>query len=143
VRAALAVALLTPSFLCVGVAAASPPPLRLRVTAEHIHGRAHRGLTLLAVEATNPTNSAVTPHFVLSIGQGTSFFWRVRSGPAVLSAHRTARYVLIPPDSPSYQLPLQARKHVRLRAFTPTPATLTSVEIPHLWRTAPPRPALS
>lgn len=130
VRAALAVGLLAPSFLCVGVAAASPPPLRMRITAEHLHGPAPSALTLLAVDVTNPTDSALTPHFVVSIGQGTSAFWKVRSGPARIAAHGTAHYVLLPPDGP-FKLPRHARKHVRLRAFTPEPATLTSIEIPH------------
>ncbi|WTJ96772.1 hypothetical protein OG607_32425 [Streptomyces sp. NBC_01537] len=130
VRAALAAGLLAPSFLCVGVAAASPPPLRMRITAEHLHGTAPQALTLLAVDVTNPTDSVLTPHFVVSIGQGTSAFWKVRSGPSGIAAHGTAHYVLLPPEGP-FKLPRQARKHVRLRAFTPEPATLTSIEIPH------------
>jgi hypothetical protein len=130
VRAALAAGLLAPSFLCVGVAAASPPPLRMRITAEHLHGPAPSALTLLAVDVTNPTDSVLTPHFVVSVGQGTSAFWKVRSGPAGIAAHGTAHYVLLPPEGP-FKLPRQARKHVRLRAFTPEPATLTSIEIPH------------
>ncbi|MDX6347424.1 MAG: hypothetical protein QOF84_2214 [Streptomyces sp.] len=129
-KGVLAVALVAPSLACVAVAAGSSPPLRLRITAEHTTDHAHRNLAALTVYATNPTGSALTPHFVVSTGQGTSLFWRVRTGPRSLAPHHTARYVLLPPKDPYFRLPASPTKRVRLRAFTPSPATLTSVDIP-------------
>ena len=119
------------------VAAAAPPPIRLDIT--HVTTTGH-GITALAFEATNTAGTPLTPHFALSKSQSASAPWTVRSGPAVLRPHQSARYVLHPRDG-LYELP-DARHHLRLRlrVFTDAPMTISSTDVA-LPRPAPQRPA--
>lgn len=125
VSAMVAAAVLAPAAACVAVAAASGPPIRMTVSGVRgDSGRIH-GLT---VRATNSGDTALTPHFASSTGESTSSYWTMRSGPAVLGPHQSARYELVPAGG-SYSLPDRKHLRVRLRVFTDRPQTLSSVDI--------------
>jgi hypothetical protein len=126
--AAVVAAVLAPAAVCLAVAAFSGPPLHLDVTAVHTNDRAHVKVTALTVYAANTSSSALSPHFVVSTGQGTSNFWPVLTGPAVIPGHSTVRYVIRPPSGP-YTI-TNPHKRIRLRAVTPTPMTISSGDIP-------------
>jgi hypothetical protein len=126
--AAVTAAVLTPATACVAIAAFSGPPLHLDITAVHTKDRAHREISTLTFYAANTTGSALTPHFAVSTGQGTSAFWTVLNGPTAIPAHGKARYVLQPPGR-SYLI-ANPGKRLRLRVFTPTPMTISSTDIP-------------
>ncbi|MFJ9250963.1 hypothetical protein [Streptomyces sp. NPDC101776] len=125
VSAMVAAAVLAPAAVCVAVAAASGPPIRLTVSGVRGDSGGIHGLT---VRATNSGDTALTPHFASSTGESTSSYWTVRSGPAVLGPHQSARYELVPAGG-SYSLPDRKRLRVRLRVFTDRPQTLSSVDI--------------
>ena len=125
VSVALAAVLVAPAAVCVTVAAASGPPIRLVVS--EVQGDSG-GLHGLTVEATNTGDTALAPHFASSTGESTSAYWTVRDGPAVLRPHQSARYVLVP-STGRYSLPDRAHLRVRLRVFTDRPQTLSSRDI--------------
>ncbi|MEV0910870.1 hypothetical protein [Streptomyces hokutonensis] len=123
---ASAALLLTPAVVCVTVAAASGPPIRLVLS--DVRGDSG-GIDGLTVQATNTGDTALAPHFAASTGESASAYWTVRSGPAVLRPHQSARYVLVP-STGRYSLPDRAHLRVRLRVFTDRPQTLSSRDIP-------------
>lgn len=125
VSAMTAAAVLAPAAVCVAVAAASGPPIRLTVSGVRGDSGGIHGLT---VRATNSGDTALTPHFASSTGESTSSYWTVREGPAVLRPHQSARYVLVP-STGRYSLPDRAHLRVRLRVFTDRPQTLSSTDI--------------
>ncbi|MFJ9909308.1 hypothetical protein ACIRVK_41925 [Streptomyces sp. NPDC101152] len=127
-RTALGVAaalLVAPALVSAVVAMAGKPPLRMEVAAV---GRASaKVVTRLSLRVTNTEDSALVPHFMVTSGQGMSEFWSVLRGPATLSAHATARYELRPPHG-AFAVP-GAHTRVRVRAFTPSPQTLSSMDV--------------
>ena len=125
VSAMTAAAVLAPAAVCVAVAAASGPPIRMTVSGVRGDSGGIHGLT---VRATNSGDTALTPHFASSTGESTSSYWTVREGPAVLRPHQSARYELVPAGG-SYSLPDRKHLRVRLRVFTDRPQTLSSVDI--------------
>ncbi|WTL49537.1 hypothetical protein OG310_30755 [Streptomyces sp. NBC_01497] len=127
-RVALAAALVLPAALCATVAAASPPPLRMKVTARFAEGARH-GVTSLAVRAENTTGVRLTPHFASRAGQGASAWWPVRSGPGTLGPHASASYVLRPPHG-LYAVPRGPHVPVHLIAVTDGPMTITTALLP-------------
>ncbi|MFI7405211.1 hypothetical protein ACIBW9_32820 [Streptomyces sp. NPDC049541] len=126
VSAALAAAVLAPAAVCVAVATASGPPIRLAVG--EVRGDS-RGISRLTVQATNTGGTPLTPNFAASTSENSSGYWTVRSGPAVLRPHESARYVLVP-SAGRYSVPQRAHLRVRLRVFTDRPQTLSSADIP-------------
>jgi uncharacterized membrane protein len=125
-RAALAAGLLAPAVTCLVIAATSSPPLKYTIPAVHPQkGIIHN----IAFQLTNTSGAALTPNFAISTGQGISLFWRVESGPATLAPHQTARYV-ISPGSGNYAIPKVHPLRIRLRAFTATPTTISSHDVP-------------
>ncbi|MHB9854213.1 hypothetical protein ACSYGO_33935 [Streptomyces krungchingensis] len=94
-------------------------------------------LTALTVRVTNEGGAALRPHFTLTKGQGMSRYWGVEAGPAVLRAHGTARYELLPPGG-RFVLPGPGVR-VRVRAVSAAPMTLSStdVQVPDLRRLRP------
>jgi hypothetical protein len=127
-KAALAGGLLVPAVLCAGVAAASPPPMRMSVSPRYA-SPAHRGVTSVRVRAVNTTGSSLVPHFASRTGQGASAWWTVVSGPASLRPHAGATYVVRPPGG--YRaLPGGRHPRIYLVAFTGTPMTVTTARIP-------------
>jgi hypothetical protein len=126
-RAALAAGLVAPAVLCVGVAAVSPPPLRLTVSGIRTVVKAHRGITGITFEAVNTTGTALKPNFAIRRGQGASAWWRISSGPATVGPHASASYALMPPGK---VYSVSAKKlRIYLCAFTGTPMTISSVRL--------------
>ncbi|MGW5655662.1 hypothetical protein [Streptomyces humi] len=124
-KAALGAALLTPALLCVVVAAACPPPLRLTLAVRVVTRHARVGVTAVDVHAVNTTGTRLTPHFASRTGQGASDWWTVVDGPATLGPHATAEYVVTPPGG------FRAlRSRTYLIAVTGTPMTITTARMP-------------
>ncbi len=133
-KAALAAGLMAPSLLCVAIAAASPPPLRMSVTPRFTH-RPHSGtaatrvITAATVTAVNTTDERLTPHFADRVGQGASNWWTVTSGPATLAPHASATFV-VRPQGGVHALPGGPNPRMYLIAVTGTPMTITTARIP-------------
>ncbi|MEU1319895.1 hypothetical protein [Streptomyces tibetensis] len=124
-RVAATVLLLAPAAACAAVAATGTPPLRMRVTA--VRHPTAATVSRLALQVTNTGDTALSPHFMLTTGQGMGPYWRVVRGPRTLSAHGTAFYEL---HAPAGRFPLpRPGSRVRLRAFTASPQTLSSADV--------------
>ncbi|MFE2579952.1 hypothetical protein [Streptomyces sp. NPDC059378] len=124
-RAAVAMLVLAPALVCALWAATGAPPLRMRVIAER--RASATAVSLLRLRVTNTDDSALSPHFTLTTGQGMSKYWSITRGPATLPAHTTAEYELRPPSG-RFALPRPGVR-IRLRAFTPAPQTLSSADV--------------
>ncbi|WP_460070446.1 hypothetical protein [Streptomyces sp. YKOK-I1] len=131
-RVAAAVLVLLPALASATAAATGTPPLRMRVTAAR-HGSA-TAVTLMTLRVTNTGDSALSPHFTLTTGQGMDPYWIVAEGPRTLPAHSTARYELRPPKG-TFHLPGPSVR-IRLRAFTADPQTLSSADVGSALRTS-------
>ncbi|MEU7059803.1 hypothetical protein [Streptomyces sp. NPDC046197] len=124
-RIAAVVLLAVPTLVSATVAATGEPPLDMRLTAVQPSSAAH--VTRLSLQVTNTGGSALTPHFMLTTGQGMGKFWSLVRGPATIPAHSTARIELRAPDG-RFAVPRPGVR-VRLRAFTPDPQTLSSRDV--------------
>ncbi|MDQ0751981.1 hypothetical protein QF034_006212 [Streptomyces africanus] len=124
-RIALAALLLLPAPVGAAVAATGTPPLRMRVVAARRPTAAT--VSRLALQVTNTDDTALAPHFTLTMGQGMDPYWRIVRGPGTLPAHATARYELRPPSG-RFTLPRPGAR-IRLRAFTASPQTLSSADV--------------
>jgi uncharacterized membrane protein len=127
-KAALCAGLLAPAVLCVGVAAASPPPLRMSL-APRFTAKPQHGITAMTVRVVNALGTGLTPHFASRTGQGASGWWTISSGPATLHPHASATYVVNPPGG-FRALPGGAHPRFYLIAVTGTPMTITTARIP-------------
>ncbi|MHB9858431.1 hypothetical protein [Streptomyces sp. YIM S03343] len=117
--------LVAPALLSAVLAVTGTPPLRMQVVAaKRASGTA---LSRLTLKVTNAGDSTLTPHFMVTTGQGMSRFWDLTEGPATLPAHSSANVVLRP-VSGHWDLPRNGVR-VRLRAFTATPQTLSSTDV--------------
>ncbi|MBV2355255.1 hypothetical protein KUM39_12885 [Streptomyces sp. J2-1] len=121
--AGAAALLVLPALTGSALAVTGRPPLRMTVTAAPETGA--RTLTGLTVRVTNTGDTPLTPHYMFARGQIMSRYWPQRHGPTTIPAHTTATVTLRPPDG---RLPLP-RARLRLRAFTPTPQTLSTVVV--------------
>lgn len=125
---ATAVLLVAPALVSAVVAVTGKPPLRMEIASVRRTAADANVLTRLTLRVTNTDDSALEPHFMLSVGQGLNQYWTILKGPATLPAHATAGYVIRPPVHGKFPLPgPQAR--LRLRVFTPTPQTLSSMDL--------------
>ncbi|WP_435808546.1 hypothetical protein [Streptomyces afghaniensis] len=124
-RIVLAALLLLPALGGAAVAATGTPPLRMRVVAAR-HPTATT-VSRLTLQVTNTDDTALAPHFTLTMGQGMDPYWRVVRGPRSLPAHATARYELRPPSG-RFTVPRPGAR-IRLRAFTASPQTLSSADV--------------
>ncbi|MFF4833095.1 hypothetical protein [Streptomyces sp. NPDC001315] len=124
-RAAVVLLVLAPALVSAVWAVTGAPPLRMRVTA--VRRVSTTAVSLLSLRVTNTDDSALTPHFTLTTGQGMNKYWSIVRGPATLPAHATADYELRPPTG-RFVLP-RAGVRIRLRAFTPAPQTLSSTDV--------------
>jgi hypothetical protein len=121
-RCAAVALLVLPALVSGAVAATGTPPLRMRITAAR--WAAPSTVTRLTLRVTNRAGTALTPHFMLTTGQGTSRYWSPVRGPATIPAHATVRIEL---RAPGGRFVLPHRHHgIRLRAFTAAPQTLSS-----------------
>ncbi|MFI9827256.1 hypothetical protein ACIHIX_06180 [Streptomyces sp. NPDC051913] len=129
IRVAAAALALTPALLAATLAATGEPPLHLTITALH---RSHPvKASRLALTVTNTSGTPLTPHFMLTAGQGMSRYWRIVRGPKSLPAHTTASYELGPPAESyggRYVIP-RAGAQLRLRVFTAVPQTLSTTYV--------------
>ncbi len=126
VRIAATVLLLAPALGSALWAATGTPPLHMRVTS--VRRATADTVSLLDLRVTNTGGAALAPHFMLTTGQGTHPYWSIVRGPAMLPAHTTAPYELLPPGG-KFTLP-GPRGRIRLRAFTAGPQTLSSADVP-------------
>ncbi|MEU7409186.1 hypothetical protein AB0B40_07625 [Streptomyces sp. NPDC042638] len=128
-RAALAVtaaAVLTPALVSAALAATGTPPLRMDVTASRrVSASALSGLTL---RVTNTGGTALTPHYMLTSGQGMSQYWSRARGPATIAPHTTATVELRAPSG-AFRVSSKRSARLRLRAFTASPQTLSTREV--------------
>ncbi|MEV6113331.1 hypothetical protein AB0L59_12630 [Streptomyces sp. NPDC052109] len=120
------VLLMLPALVSATLAVTGKPPLRMDITAER-HG-SKRSLSTLTVRVANTGSAALTPHYMLTTGQGMSRYWSLAHGPATIPAHGTATVVLRAPKG-GFPLPVKKSTHIRLRAFTATPQTLSTIDV--------------
>ncbi|MGW1209777.1 hypothetical protein ACWD5F_09040 [Streptomyces sp. NPDC002499] len=128
---AAAVLALTPALLSAALAVSGSAPLQLRVAAvgrAAAHGIRANVLTRLTLRVSNRDGTALTPHYMLTMSQGSSTYWSVVAGPATIPAHRTER-VEIRPAAGKFALSTKPSARIRLRAFTAGPQTLSSVYV--------------
>jgi uncharacterized membrane protein len=123
-RMVVAAAVVAPSLLAVTVAATGKPPLRMQAV-----GASRTPLTVktLTVRVSNTGDAALEPHFMVTTGQGASLYWTVLRGPSSVAGHATATYRIQAPGG-QYVIPAKGAR-IRLRAFTPSPQTLSSQDI--------------
>ncbi|MEU6665284.1 hypothetical protein [Streptomyces sp. NPDC046727] len=125
-QAATVALLVTPALVSATLAATGTAPLRMDVTAaRHVSAGTLSGLTL---RVTNSGDVALTPHYMLTTGQGMSRYWSLARGPATLPAHTTAIVELRAPGS-GFTVPAKRSTRLRLRAFTADPQTLSTWEV--------------
>lgn len=120
------VLLVLPALVSATLAVTGRPPLRMAIaSARQATGQSPATLTL---RVTNTGSDPLTPHYMLTNGQGMSRYWSLVRGPATIPAHATATVEL---RAPSGRFPLPARKsaHLRLRAFTANPQTLSTRDL--------------
>ncbi|MEU2060118.1 hypothetical protein [Streptomyces sp. NPDC013455] len=119
-------ALVAPALVSAALAATGSAPLRLKVaSARHTSGETLSGLTL---RVTNTGGTPLTPHYMLTTGQGMSRYWTRVGGPARLPAHATATVELRPPAD-GFRVPSKRGTRLRLRVFTDGPQTLSTREV--------------
>ncbi|MYV47175.1 hypothetical protein [Streptomyces sp. SID2888] len=124
-RTAVAAALLAPSLAAVALAATGGPPLRMKATAT---SRTALTVRTLTVRVHNTGDAALQPHFMVTTGQGMSRYWKVLAGPSSVAGHARATYLLQSPDG-RLVLPGKGTR-IRVRAFTASPMTLSSQDVP-------------
>jgi hypothetical protein len=124
-RVAAAVLLLTPALASAAVAATGAPPMSMKLA--EVRRAAPTVVTRLTVRVTNASDTALSPHYMLTTGQGMSRFWSQVGGPATLPAHSTVSIELRPPGG-KFTLP-HKKVRIRVRAFTATPQTLSSSDV--------------
>ncbi|MEU1406441.1 hypothetical protein ABZ471_29455 [Streptomyces sp. NPDC005728] len=120
------VLLVLPALVSATLAVTGRPPLRMDVTAAR-RAAAH-SLSALTVRVTNTGSGPLTPHYMLTTGQGMSRYWSLERGPATIPAHTTATVELRAPSG-RFALPVKKSTRVRLRAFTATPQTLSTLDV--------------
>ncbi|MFD8215642.1 hypothetical protein ACFV2U_18360 [Streptomyces sp. NPDC059697] len=125
-RIATGVLLIAPALVASTLAVTGSPPLKMRLVGESRTTTA-KAVTALTVRVTNLGDSALTPHFTLTTGQGMGRYWSIKSGPATLGRHSSASYELLPPSG-RFTLP-RAGVRIRLRAVSATPMTLSSTDL--------------
>ncbi|KOV69374.1 membrane protein [Streptomyces sp. MMG1121] len=124
--AAAVVLLVLPALVSATLAATGKRPMRMEVTAaRHVSALT---LSTLTLKVTNSGSSALTPHYMVTTGQGMSKYWSLAHGPATIPAHGTATVVLRAPGG-HYALSAKKSTHFRLRAFTATPQTLSTEDV--------------
>ncbi|MET8411632.1 hypothetical protein ABZV34_26655 [Streptomyces sp. NPDC005195] len=123
-RIAAAGLLLAPALVATALAVTGSPPLRMELVGAR---RATKAVTALTVRVTNLGDTALSPHFTLTTGQGMGRYWSIASGPATLGRHASARYEILPPDG-RFTLPGTGVR-IRLRAVSASPMTLSSTDI--------------
>ncbi|MFJ9114045.1 hypothetical protein ACIRJO_00710 [Streptomyces sp. NPDC102394] len=125
--AAAAVLLVVPALVSAVVAVTGKPPLRTEIAEVGRTERDANVLTRLTLRVTNRDDSALEPHFMLTVGQGLRQYWTTLRGPASLPGHSSADYVIRPAHG-RFTLP-GPHALLRLRVFTADPQTLSSSDV--------------
>ncbi|WP_191872928.1 hypothetical protein [Streptomyces filipinensis] len=120
------VLLIMPALASAALAVTGRPPLRMDITA--VRNGSARTLSAMTVRVVNTGGDALTPHYMLTTGQGMNRYWSLAHGPATIPAHGTATVELRAPKG-GFPLPVQKYTHIRLRAFTATPQTLSTKDV--------------
>ncbi|UXY32783.1 hypothetical protein N8I87_31065 [Streptomyces sp. HUAS TT20] len=123
--AAAIVLLVAPALVCAVLAVSGRPPLRMEVAS--VRRASANAISALTVRVVNTGDTALTPHYTLTTGQGMNKYWSLARGPATIPAHGTANVELRPPKG-RFPLPRPSVR-IRLRAFTASPQTLSSQDI--------------
>ncbi|MFE9449714.1 hypothetical protein [Streptomyces sp. NPDC006739] len=119
------VVLIAPALVSATLAVSGHPPLRMRVTAARWASKS--AVSRLTVRVTNTADGPLTPHYMLTTGQGMSRYWSIVHGPATVPAHTTAT-VELRPATRTFSLPGRGAR-IRLRAFTANPQTLSTQDV--------------
>ncbi|WP_418346651.1 hypothetical protein [Streptomyces fodineus] len=123
---AAVVLLVAPALVSATLAVTGGPPLRMDITAVR-HPAAHT-VSAVTVKVTNTGDDALTPHYMITTGQGMSRYWTQVRGPATIPAHTTATVELRAPFG-KFTVPAKHSTRLRLRAFTATPQTLSTRDV--------------
>jgi uncharacterized membrane protein len=121
VRRAATCALFLPALLCLAVALGTPAPLSMRILSAHSDPRL-RSVVELRLLVENRSARPLRPHYATNVS-GQAIFWNIRTGPAVLAAHRAAIYVLAAPHP--WETPINRTQFV-VEAYTASPRTISS-----------------
>ncbi|MFF8988948.1 hypothetical protein ACF09H_03035 [Streptomyces sp. NPDC014983] len=125
-RIAAVAVLLAPALVSAVLAATGRPPLRMDIASV----RTPRPGTISGVtlRVANTGDVPLTPHYMLTAGQGMSRYWFLTHGPATIPAHTTATVELRSPFG-DFTLPKKPSTRLRLRAFTGGPQTLSTRDV--------------
>ncbi|MFJ9862521.1 hypothetical protein [Streptomyces sp. NPDC101165] len=120
------VLLVLPALVSATLAVTGRPPLRMAIASTR--QATGQSLAALTLRVTNTGSGPLTPHYMLTTGQGMSRYWSLVRGPATIPGHATATVEL---RAPSGRFPLPDKKsaHIRLRAFTGNPQTLSTRDL--------------
>ncbi|MFJ3641268.1 hypothetical protein ACIPRD_16115 [Streptomyces sp. NPDC090108] len=124
--ACAAALLLLPPLVSATLAATGGPPLRMDVAATR--GPAPRSVSTLTLRVRNTGSDPLTPHYMLTRGQGMSRYWSLARGPATLAPHTSATVTLRAPAG-TFAVPAAKNTRIRLRAFTGDPQTLSTRDV--------------
>ncbi|MGW4565797.1 hypothetical protein ACWEN3_26420 [Streptomyces sp. NPDC004561] len=123
---AAVVLLVAPALVSATLAVSGRPPLRMDITA--VRRASAHSVSTLTVKVTNTGGEALTPHYMLTTGQGMNRYWSLAHGPASIPAHGTATVVLRAPSG-RFPVPTKNSTRLRLRAFTESPQTLSTRDV--------------
>ncbi len=127
VRLAAVPVLLAPALVSAVLAATGSPPLRMDITA--VRPLAPGTVSGVTLRVANTGDDPLTPHYMLTTGQGMTRYWPLAHGPATIPAHGTATVELRAPSG-GFTLPRKPSARLRLRAFTGGPQTLSTRDVP-------------
>ncbi|MFH8337858.1 hypothetical protein [Streptomyces sp. AM6-12] len=125
-RLAAVPVLLAPALISAVLAATGSPPLRMDIAA--VRPLAPDAISAVTLKVANTGDEALTPHYMLTTGQGMSRYWPLAHGPATIPAHTTASVQLRAPTG-RFTLPGKRNTRLRLRAFTGGPQTLSTRDV--------------
>jgi hypothetical protein len=120
------VLLVLPALVSAALAVTGRPPLRMDVAA--VRRASGDAVSALTLRVTNTGSDPLTPHYMLTVGQGMSRYWSLARGPVTIPPHATATVELWAPSG-RFDLPAKKSAHFRLRAFTADPQTLSTRDV--------------
>ncbi|WTI18378.1 hypothetical protein OIB37_27785 [Streptomyces sp. NBC_00820] len=122
---AAAFLLVLPALVSATLAVTGRPPLRMDIAAAR--GSEADTVSTLTLRVANTGSDPLTPHYMLTRGQGMSRYWSLVRGPATVPPHTTATVTLRAPAG-TFTMP-SVKSPIRLRAFTDGPQTLSTRDV--------------